>query len=361
MIYTPTQIRAALRNVSARATDMYGYVLQNEGLSIGGDTPSADIAAASDLENYGFVFRRSRPTGYDLLPTPYEILIPSLLHRLDWSYPPFAGLPATERQQLQDDLLELRENSPATFSIPLVSPELPRTIEGAAHIDTFVAGILKEAEEVRALSAAEWSTNLPLVWAALVQEMERGMTYRRIVSPLGLAAFGWKINDRDTRETGVNLRVHLSPSLSPFYLFTGPKLRSALVFAHPTCDDTQRRATYTALGQLTQRLSEMFDDLWQTAVPAQSVLRRLRTHAPHYVERAHRFHGDAGARVATALFDKGIFAELAEEDQEFLSSLVDSGVAIRSKFKIGLTNCVPNIVDEIARYVRQEQEPRDGE
>jgi hypothetical protein len=348
------QIRVIVRYISTRAEEVYHQVLQAGRISIHGATSPVDIAAATDLENYGFVFRRTVPAGYDLLPTPFAILIPSLLHRLDWSYPPFAEVSTDERQRLRTDLIQLRANTPMPISLPLESPEMSRTLEGAADIDAFVASILRQTQDVRAVSAAEWSTNLPLVWTVLVQRMREGMQYRRIVSPLGLAAFGWHINERDTTETGVDLRVSLTPTLSPFYLFTGGHLRSALVFVLPVRDDTQPRATYTALGQLTERLSEMFDDLWRTAVPVRRILDRLWRYRPVYIEHALHTCGEAGARVASVLFDKGIFAELAAEDEAILPCFADSGLAVRSKYTIGLTQYVPNIIEEITRYVREE-------
>lgn len=354
------QIKRALRYISTSAEEVYDQVLQAGHISIHGATPSIDMAAATDLENYGFVFRQMVQAGYDLFPTPLEILIPSLLHRLDWSYPPFADVPTEERERLRNDFMQLHKKMPTSESPQLDSPAMPRALEGAANIDAFVARILGDTWDVCAVSAAERSSNLPLLWAVLVQRMKEGMRYRRIVSPLGLAAFGWNINDRDTTEIGVDLRVSLTEMLSPFYLFTGDQLRSALVFVSSVRDDTQPRATYTALGQLTERLSKMFDDLWRAAVPVRPILHRLQAHRPLYIERAFQTCGEAGARVAALLFDKGIFAEFTADDDPLLLSLVNSGLAITSNYTIGLTNHVPNIIDEITCYVHEEGVRNDG-
>lgn len=352
-------IGVALRCISSRAEEVYNQVCQAGGLSIDGNTSSADIDVAMDLEKYGFIFRRIGQAGYDLLPTPFALLVPSLLHRIDWKYPPFVNLPPHERERLQHDLLQLPESALKSVLPPTKSGTMPQTIEGAANIDAFVARILHEAQDVRAVSAAEWSSNLPLVWAALVQRMGEGMHYQRVTSPLGLAAFGWDINNRDISETGVDLRVSLTRTISPFYIFTGDNLRSTLVFVSPVRDDTQPRATYTTLGQLTERLSSIFDDLWCTAIPAQAILNRLRTYRPLYVERARQKCGEVGAHVAGALFDKGIFATFSADEEALLPRLIGSGLAVRSKYIIGNTPYVPNIVKEIEVYFREERGSND--
>ena len=180
------QIKRAVRYISTSAEEVYDQVLQAGHISIHGATPLVDMAAATDLENYGFVFRQTVPAGYDLFPTPLAILIPSLLHRLDWSYPPFADLPAEERERLRNDFMQLHKRTPTSESPQPDSPAMPRALEGAANIDTFVARILGNTWDVCAVSAAEWSSNLPS-GQSLSAKKKNAVPSHRL--PLGLAAF----------------------------------------------------------------------------------------------------------------------------------------------------------------------------
>ena len=350
MAEPPSQLEATARLISARADELYRQALLSGRLSIHSATSPADMEAATHLEEYGLVFRQAFPAGYDLFPTPFEILIPSLLHRLDWLYPPFADLSASARRDLRDSLLQLYQVSRSPSPLPR-PPGPAQTIEGAAEIDAFVARALRSASHVCAISAAEWSANLPLLWAVLAQRLKEGMRYRRVVSPFGLAAFGWNVNFRDTTETGVELRVSLAELRSPFYLFTNAHLRSALVFASSPTQPAEPRATYTDLGQLADRLSTIFEDLWHSAVPVAPVLERLRLHRPAYIALASKACGDPASRVASLLFDMGIFAQIAPADQPVLSDLANSGLALVSNFRIGLTPYVPNVLDEIVSAV----------
>ena len=348
-------IRDVLRSISPESEWLYDEILKSSCLVIDSATPSSSLTATAELEKYGFVFRRTTPAGYELLPTPFEILVPSLLHRVQWKYPPFTDISDQERMRLENVFMRLRENLPKSVAVPNESPASSRTLEGTTEIDSFLAHVFRETQEVCAISAAEWSSNLPLVWAVIEQRMRQGMHYRRIVSPLGLAAFGWQINSRDTSETGIELRVDTTPALSPFYLFTGELFRSALVFVPPANDASARRATYTALGQLADRLFGIFEDRWKTAVPAPTILRRLDSFRPVYIGSARKAFGERGVHIAELLFNKGIFSELTADEAAILPSLVDAGLLVRSKYTIGRTNHVPNITEEIARYVREER------
>jgi hypothetical protein len=345
------------RYISKRAEELYDQVLQAGHISIHGATPSVDVAAATDLENYGFLFRQAVPAGYDLFPTPLAILILSLLNRLEWSYPPFVGIPTEEREHLKSQLMRVLEI--LTSETP--QPDLPTTslsLEGAANIDAFVTRILAGTRELCVVSADQWSNNLPLIWAALVQQIKRGMQYRRLISPLVLAAFGWEINNRDMTEIDVDLRVSLAATSSPFYIFTGEHGRSALVF-FPVSDGSPPRAVYIGIGQLTEQLLAEFNKLWRVAVPAGRLLARLKEYRGPYLERAFQVCGEAGARVAARLFDEGIFAKFTAEDTPILCCLLNSGLAITSNYTIGLTKYAPNIIDEITRYIHEEGVPND--
>lgn len=339
------------RLISLRAKQVYNQVLSTGYFPIHSETSEYDVSAATQLEDYGFVYRNPGPSGYQLLPTPFEILIPSLLHRIDWSYPPFSKFTPVERDKFRESLVQLRDTMPVSVVGRLKTPMGAQALEGTAEIDSFITRILPVTKEVSAISAAEWSNNLPLLWASIVQRLKEGMRYRRIVSPIGLSAFGWNINHRDTTEIGVNLRVSLKEIASPFYLFYGDDLRSSLVFVSSLQSQDQPRATYTALGQLTNRLSKMFDDLWHSAAPAQPILEQLKSYRPLYIDCAYQACGEPGKCIASKLFDKGIFSQFAESDEPFLCDLVNSGLAISSNFKIGLTCYVPNILDEITRCV----------
>jgi len=345
-------IMDAVRQVSARAAELYHKMRAINGLSIDVTTPPDDVDAACELERYGFIFRQPGQAGYNLFPTPFEILIPSLLHRIDWSYPPFDTLPRAERERLRDRLCEFQDSDcHPPFAQPLAAAQ---ALEGAAQIDAFVSRVLHDTLDVCAVSAAEWSGNLPLLWSALVQRLKDGMRYRRIVSPLGFAAFGWAINYRDTTETGVDLRVSSAQVTSPFYLFAGAEIRSALVFASPTPMKGWTRATYTAVGQLTKRLSELFDDLWDAAIPAQTILTRLQHYRTSYIKSASEVAGELGANIASLLFNKGIFAQLPGNHQPTLDALVNAGLVMQSNYSIGLTRLVPNLVKEIESYLRSD-------
>ena len=348
-----TQLKKIVRFVSTSAEELYERILQDGYISIRGDTPSVDRIAAKELEDYGFVYRKTTPTGYDLFPTPFEILITSLLYRLDWSYPPFADITTEDRDHFQNKLKNLLTKKDLPSFSPFPALGLTQTIEGAANIDAFVARVLYHTQDLCAISAAEWSANLPLLWTVLVQRIKEGMRYRRIVSPLGLAAFGWIINDRDISETGVNLRVTLAQTLSPFYLFTGDYLHSALVFVPTIGDNTQLRASYTTLMPLTGHLSQMFNELWQAATSARSVLDWLWSYRPTYVEQAYHSCGETGALVAEKLFDMGIFAKLSPNEVRVVHCLIDSGLVIETKYRIGLSHYAPNIIEQITHCVRE--------
>jgi len=355
MVGTGKQVRNAVRYISESAEEAYEQLLRNGSITIDRATSLTHLSIITELENYGFVFREAASAGYIFFPTPLEILIPSLLHRLDWSYPPFIDIPENERECLHGSLKQLLDDFPPRESSQPDAPKTAQVLEGAANIDTFIARILGDTRDACAISAAEWSTNLPLVWGTLSQRIKEGMRYRRIVSPLGLAAFGWAVNDRDTREIGVDLRVSLATTLSPFYLFSGEHLHSAIVFGSSTVENSRARATYTALGQLTKRLSEIFDDLWDTATPANTILKRLQAHRSIYIERALQSCGVDGRRVAGLLFDKGIFSDFSSSDSSHLSSLVSSGLAITSNYTIGFTKYVPNIIDELTSYAHEQE------
>lgn len=341
------------RYISRRASDLYDFIARNGRLAVSHSTPSDDVASATELETYGFVFRHAVPTGYELLPTPTEIVIPSLVHRVDWRYPPFAVLSDDGRAKLREQLLQLNTVHHHDSSNYL-EPHVVHTFEGSADIDGFLARIIPETSDLRAISAATWSANLPLVWTVILKRMEEGMRYRRIVSPLGLVAFGLEINRRDTRDIGIELRVTLTPTESPFYIFSGESISSVLVFVPPATATAKPRATYTPLVTLTERLSAAFEDQWSAAVPATVILQRLSEYRSEYINSVLRAAGAESVTLAGDLFDRGIFADAGENNQHARELLIRHGFAVPTTFTIGATNYVPNIVSTVERYIREE-------
>ena len=341
---------SAAQHISVQSAVFYLRVIREGHLLINISTAATDLAASSELETFGFLFRRPVQGGYEVLPTPAPILRQSLLHRLDWLYPPFAILSREERQRIRIELRQPSDNTTATPMAAAETLEAPRTLEGSPEIDTFVTQALHRSRMFCAVSAAEWSSNLPLVWSVVEQRLREGMQYRRIVCPLGLAAFGWEINDRDTRNAGVDLRVTLMPMPSPFYLFSSEGWRSVLAFVSPACGEAKPRATYTALGQLTDRSSEQFEALWRDSTPAQTILERLACYRRDYIKLALATSGVTASTIAGMLFDKGIFANLSASDLAVVPSLIEAGLVLESRYSIGLHHFVPHIINQIRRY-----------
>ncbi|MEK6375467.1 MAG: hypothetical protein AABO58_22545 [Acidobacteriota bacterium] len=339
----------AARYLSAGAADVYTTLMDAGSITISSELESTYLEAATMLEEYGFSFRRNSEWGYELLPTPAELLVPSLLYRLEWAYPPFGHLDRLTHEEVRAALEHSLDGAEmASVEVPAAS----QTLVGAAQIDAFVARVIVDSAIVRALSAAEWSNNLPLVWSAITEGMRDGMEYHRVVSPLGLAAFGWDVNQRDVHDVGVDLRVSLRPQTSPFYLFADSEQSlAALVFVPPMSGRGEPRATYTQLAQLTNQFLEMFNGIWEDAVPATYVLEQLRLRRQAFIDAASDAGGVRAADVAATLFDKGVFAEVPAAD-EAVATLVAQGLVISSRYTIGLTRLVPNLTDTIADIVR---------
>jgi hypothetical protein len=350
---TYKQIASIAGYISEEAMRMYEDILKTNRAIINQDTTLDEIVPANELEKFGFIFRSTLPTGYELLPTPFEIFLPSLIHRIDWGYPPFNNISLDKKNELKTRLQLINENIPESIPVTRKSTTAPQNIEGNANIDSLVVQLLESAREVRAISAAEWSGNLPLVWSAITERMEKGMLYRRVVPPMTFVAFGWEINWRDIFETGIDLRVSAIHCKSPFYLFTLEDLQSALVFTSSISVNSLPRATYTELHQLNKLLSEMFEDIWHSAISAKILLERLQNVKKDYTSKAYQLCGEIGKLVANKLFDKGIFSTFNEEEQQVLQDFVRKGLSIKSKFSIGLDNYVPNIIPIIETYVNQ--------
>ncbi|HSY49142.1 MAG TPA: hypothetical protein VLC46_10050 [Thermoanaerobaculia bacterium] len=347
-VESSTVIAVAARYLSAGAADVYTTLLDAGSITIGSELESTYLEAATMLEEYGFAYRRNTEWGYELLPTPGELLVPSLLYRLEWAYPPF-GHP--DRRTYEEVRVALEHSLDGAETASVEVPAASQTLVGA-QIDAFVARVIVDSAIVRALSAAEWSSNLPLRWSAITEGMRDGMEYHRVVSPLGLAAFGWDINRRDVHDVGIDLRVSLRSQTSPFYLFANSERSlAALVFVPPMGSRGEPRATYTHLAELTNRFLEIFNGIWKDAVPATYVLEQLRLRRQAFIDAASDAGGARAADVAATLFDKGIFAEVSATD-EAVSTLVARGLVIFSRYTIGLTSLVPNLTDTIADIVR---------
>jgi hypothetical protein len=341
-------IAVASRYLSAGAADLYTTLVGSGSIPISPELGSSYLETATILEDYGFAFRRNTEWGYELLPTPAELLVPSLLYRLEWAYQPF-GHP--DRQTHEEVRVALEHSLDGAETASVEVPATSQTLVGS-QIDAFVARVIIDSAIVRVLSAAEWSSNLPLRWSAITEGMRDGLEYHRVVSPLGLAAFGWDFNHRDVHDVGIDLRVSLRSQTSPFYLFANSEQSlAALVFAPPMNSRGEPRATYTHLKQLTNQFLDLFNGIWQDAVPATYVLEHLRLHRQAFIDAAADAGGLRAADVAATLFDKGIFAELPAAD-EAVSTLLARGLVISSRYTIGLTRLVPNLTDTIADIIR---------
>ncbi|HVF39329.1 MAG TPA: hypothetical protein VM939_05465 [Gemmatimonadaceae bacterium] len=337
------------RFLSTGAAALYAQLAEEGFVTISPELGQMALDAGDLLEEYGFAFRRNREWGYDLVASPVELLVPSLLYRLDWAYPPFGHLDPATHGVIRDTLeRSLDAGTEALNEMPAKA----QALVGAAQIDAFVVRMIGGSSILRALSAAEWSNNLPLVWSAITDGIQHGMQYRRVVAPLGLAAFGWQINQRDVHETGVDLRVSLGPPTSPFYLFAdqADKL-TAIVFVPRAHADAEPRATFMTLAHLTRQFLDVFTRIWDAAVPAIYVLDELRSRRTSFIDAAAAVGGSRSAECAAILFDRGIFAEINGED-EAVAPLLAHGLVRPSTYTIGLTPLVPNLVDIITDIVR---------
>lgn len=337
--------------ISKSAREIYAQILESGSIPVKADTPKSKMEAIYALEKYGFVYRQNIFDGYVTFPTPLPILAISLLYRIDWAYPPFTKIPSEVSANIRTALINIAvQGGVEPQSYHEISST--RSVEGSS-IDVLVAQVLPNTQKFFAISAAEWSANLPLVWTVLVQRLKEGMQYLRVVSPLEFVAFGWRINKRDVEEIGVNLRVITKTLLSPFYLFMGNDFMSALVFTPLQQREAIPRATYVMLKPLVQRSEEMFYALWQTAKPAYSVLHFLEAYRVEYLSTALSACGKKGMIVAEKIFDMGIFSELFPEDNLSVDCLVKASLIFETRHKIGLHTYAPNIVQKVSLYVQQ--------
>jgi hypothetical protein len=276
---------------------------------------SEDPTSVRWLEAEGFVFRdvdQNNRTRY--YPCEPGLLAQSLLNKCSWKYGEFSAIPSEELEKVRGHIEAVRSVAQDVFQKMVVARRLPKGIvylEGPERISNFIVSMISDASDIFGVTAAEWTSNLPLIWAAICDRLAKGIRYRRIVGEVTLTAFGHAINKRDVNEIGVQLRV-LPQSLltSPFYLIETPSAESAIAF-----NDVQLRrerrieAHFIDHGRLVASFRDRATELWNMSAPAASVFDFLDGVRGEYLRAVKDDLGSYAEDLASQVFDWGIFCD----------------------------------------------------
>lgn len=317
------------------------------------------------LETEGLAFSElSDDNRLHFFPLDPTLVLTAFYYRQLWHYTSREGDISTLPASTQSRLLSLGR-SVALLSTALADRSNRRQrpggfvfLEGRSKISTFLVQLINDASEVFSVTAAEWTTNLPLIWAALVRRLANGMVYRRVCSELVLVAFGQAINRRDVFEVGVDLRVLPRSAIREvFHLATAAGTTTALLFhAEPLATDRKARATFIDNASLVRRFTERAQNYWSHAVPAGPLLERIDNLSAEYLERVKDSLGTMAAAVAREVFDYGVFSKPdtlgISDTAEVVRQLVAARFLLPLSLPIGAFGYVANIVDEVREILK---------
>jgi hypothetical protein len=326
------------------------------------DLTSDTKEAMGWLENVGFVFSELEGNNNDRVfyPTEPDLLAASFNHRCEWGLPPFGYL-GGENCHGQEAIATLNRCAKELIADSTQPKRVPKDfifLEGTERISNFIVRLIEQSSDFFGMSATEWASNLPLIWAALVKRIGEGLRYRRLAGEGIFVAFGHEINKRDVLEVGVNLRILQESQLNPiFYLATTPESEICLTFNDVQARLAGRReATSFANKVLVTRFREIAEAKWEAAVPAATMFRFMDELREDYLKKVQDTLGAQATEVAVQIFDRGVFADFrgcGNNEHVLLEKLNREGLVLQKDIGIGTSNVVPNVLGEVSKFLEE--------
>jgi hypothetical protein len=322
--------------------------------------PDSAEELAQELENSGFVIREIDDNGCpQLIPIDPVLVGTALLNRWSWHYPPFDHRRTTSPGASVPDIIETAKRLAQRLlrDAPAHRDEAQgfRYLNGEDTISNFIAASIDQADAVFGLTAAQWTSNLPLIWAAIQRRLRSGLHYRRIAGETTIVSFGHAINKRDVLDVGVQLRATLASRLSEVYYLLKAKGRySAIVFNEAQLE-SRREATFIDNQALLHPLRERAEYLWETSVPAALIFDFMEGIKEEYLAKVRAELGQTVELIAARIFDRGVFTELDDveptERTLAIQTLADHGWTVPFSLPIGPFPFIANVVEPLRAFL----------
>jgi hypothetical protein len=173
--------------------------------------------------------------------------------------------------------------------------------------------VLHARREVTAVSRRPRLPDVAFFWKAITHRMDEGVVYRRVTDLHELVEHGLRVVERDTRETGVDLRVLETARIDRgFYVIDR---RYAIIYDSPnSVDEPPPGGTLTTDRHQIERRRSLYARLYDEAIPADFAVASLRRAGRDLLERARAELDSPTTDWLSELIEFGKFAESAPSE-----------------------------------------------
>lgn len=284
-----------------------------------------------------------------LVATHPRIAVNSLINRVVWANQP---ADAGRGTAAEDEMIASHQADLAPLVVGLEgllqrgeTPPLVAYEDADAFAAALVDAIAEADVQVRGVTARGWLPNIALVWGAICDALGRGIPYYRLSDLVTWVSWGYAINRRDVRESGVRLRISTSAIADKYFIVDD---HSAFIFeSGPSEGRFTSSGTRMRNRLLVAGLVDSFDDAWEAGVPAEAALDATERLRGDFLARARGVAPDA-LDVAAKIFDYGVYCSYTPDERATARALLADGMVRGCGNAFGVDDClIPAIEDDL--------------